>query len=246
MKFLRFLIRLAFVLPWVIFGLIMAGVVFHGLSATRRRQLHRSWSRVLMRVCGVRIVVQGEPCMSGPVFWVANHVSWVDIFVLNSVRATAFVAKSEIRSWPVIGWLVAWAGTLFIERGQRHALQAMAQAMQQRFQAGDAVGLFPAGTTILGLELLPFHAALFEPARMAGIDIQPVALRYMQDGRRSSFASFVGEETLVANMWRLLGATGVSVEVVYLPYLPIHNADGAVASRQELSRRSHEAISAQL
>ena len=175
--------------------------------------------------------------MTGPVLLVANHVSWIDIFVLNSARATSFVAKSEIRSWPVIGWLVAGAGTLFIERGQRHAVHAMGESMQARFRQGDAVGLFPEGTTSEGSELRPFHASLFEPARAAAVEIQPVALRFLQHGQRSGFAAFIGDESLVANLWRVMGTTGLSVEVVFLPPLATRNADGSLPTRLELSHQ---------
>src|SRR3546814_8318273 len=92
------------------------------------------WSRVLMRLCGVAVRIKGEPKRSGPVLWVANHVSWVDIFVLNSIRPTSFVAKSDIRRWPVLGWLVAGAGTVFIERGNRNAIRAVTEQMKGSFR----------------------------------------------------------------------------------------------------------------
>jgi len=199
-----------------------------------------------MRMCGVKIKVIGQASMTGPVMWVANHVSWIDIFVVNAVRATAFVAKSEIRSWPVAGWLAVGAGTLFIDRGQRHAVHEMGQSIDICFQRGDAVGLFPEGTTTEGLGLRPFHASLFEPARQAGVPIQPVALRFLHHGERSGFAAFVGEETLVANLWRVLGTTGLSVEVVFLPALPASGAGPEGPTRLELSRMAREAIAAKL
>ncbi|WMD18715.1 1-acyl-sn-glycerol-3-phosphate acyltransferase [Achromobacter seleniivolatilans] len=242
MKLLRFVLRLTLVLPLILFGLLCVGLVYPFIGPKTRAWLNRTWSRCLMAVCGLRVVFKGEPRMTGPVLLVANHVSWIDIFVLNSARATSFVAKSEIRSWPVIGWLVAGAGTLFIERGQRHAVHAMGEAMQARFKLGDAVGLFPEGTTTEGFELLPFHASLFEPARTTGVEIQPVALRFLQHGKRNGFAAFVGEESLVANLWRVMGATGLSVEVVFLPVLATKHADGSLPTRLELSHQAREAI----
>src|SRR5690606_42100183 len=80
------------------------------MTARARANLNRYWSRRLMSLCGIGLAVQGAPLLQGPVLWVANHVSWIDIFVLNSVRATSFIAKSEIRKWPLIGWLAAGAG----------------------------------------------------------------------------------------------------------------------------------------
>lgn len=246
MKLLRFVLRAMLVLPWLLFGLFCVSLVYRFLSAGQRAALNRFWSRRLMRMCGVRLSIKGEPRLTGAVLWAANHVSWIDIFVVNAVRATAFVAKSEIRGWPVIGWLAAGAGTLFIERSQRHAVHAMGQSIHECFARGDAVGLFPEGTTTEGFELRPFHASLFEPARAAGVDIQPVALRFLHHGQRSCFAAFVGEETLVANLWRVLGATGLAVEVVFLP--PVHtlHEDGTPYTRLELSRLAREAILAQL
>ena len=161
----------------------------------------------------------GQPRMEGAQLWVSNHVSWLDIFILAGVRSVFFVAKSEIRSWPVIGWLVAKVGTVFLQRGQRQSIRKVGEEMQQRFERGEVIGLFAEGTTSTGFDVLPFHGSLFDPAIRAGVDIQPVALRFMYRGRRSDFAAFVGEETLVANLWTLLRARGVSVEVEFLPIM---------------------------
>ncbi|MNK53707.1 1-acyl-sn-glycerol-3-phosphate acyltransferase [compost metagenome] len=242
MKLLRFVLRLSLVLPLIVFGLFCVGLVYPLLRPAARAWLNRGWSRCLMAACGLRVTFKGQPRLKGPVLLVANHVSWIDIFVLNSARATSFVAKSEIRAWPVIGWLVAGAGTLFIERGQRHAVHAMGESMQTRFKQGDAVGLFPEGTTTEGFALLPFHASLFEPARAAAVEIQPVALRFLQHGERSGYAAFVGEESLVANLWRVLGVTGLAVEVVFLPPLEARHPDGSLPTRLELSHQARDAI----
>lgn len=238
--------RLLILTLWVLIGLFCVGILFPFIRPGARANLNRAWSRRLMAFCGIRIRVSGQPLLSGPALWVANHVSWIDIFVLNSVRATAFIAKSEIRKWPLLGWLVAGAGTLFIERGQRHAVQAMAVAVQARFQAGEAVSLFPEGTTSEGDTVLPFHASLFEPARAAGVPVQPVVLRFLHQGRRSALAAFVGEETLVANLWRVLGATGLAVEVEFIDPISMRRADGEPLSRPELSRHARQAIVARL
>lgn len=246
LKLPRVILRLALVAPWIVFGLLCVGLAYPFMELPARAGLNRYWSRKLMAMCGIRVVASGEPVLSGPVLWVANHVSWVDIFVVNSVRATAFVAKSEIRNWPLIGWLAAGAGTLFIERGQRHAVHAVGESVQMRFRQGVAVGLFPEGTTSEGDTVRPFHASLFEPARTAGVPIQPVVLRFLQHGRRSPLAAFVGEETLAVNLWRVLGATGLAVEVEFLPPLQAQAPDGQPVSRLEISRQARAAIAARL
>lgn len=248
MNLLRFIARLCLVVPWISLGLLVIALVYPWLrSVPARAWINRHWSRCLMAMCGVSISREGQVRMDGPVLWVANHVSWIDIFVVNAVRATAFVAKSEIRSWPVAGWLAVGAGTLFIDRSQRHAVHDMGSAIQKCFDRGEAVGLFPEGTTTEGFDLRPFHASLFEPARQAAVDIQPVALRFFHRGERSSFAAFVGEETLVANLWRVLGTTGLSVEVVFLPILSTApTEDGETPTRLQLSHAAREVIAEQL
>src|SRR5690606_6858588 len=127
-------------------------------------RMNRAWSRTLVWLCGVRVSVVGEPRMQGSALWVANHVSWIDIFVLAGIRGVLFVAKSEIRRWPVVGWLVAKVGTVFLQRGQRHSIRQVGEAMQARFRDGDVIGLFAEGTTSTGWDVLPFHSSLFDPA----------------------------------------------------------------------------------
>jgi 1-acyl-sn-glycerol-3-phosphate acyltransferase len=245
-RLLRFLPRAAAVILLVLLGLLLVGLVYPFIGIRGRAALNKTWSRCLLWLCGVRVIVHGQALLQGPVLFVSNHVSWLDIFVINAVRPTAFVAKSEIRRWPIVGWLVAGAGTLFIQRGQRHAVHAVGVAMQRRFALGEAVGLFPEGTTTEGFSLLPFHGSLFEPARQAGVAIQPLALRFLRHGQRDAFASFVGEETLVGNLWRVLGASGLAVETVYLPPLP-PAADGAPPlTRSEVARVARTAIQSQL
>lgn len=235
-----FLFRFICVSAWILLGLSTELLVFPLLGRARRRRVVGAWSRGLMRLCGVRVRCLGNPVSHGAVLWVANHVSWVDIFVLNSVRTTSFVAKSDIRRWPVIGLLVAWAGTLFIDRRHRHAVRDAGRQMRACFERGDAVGLFPEGTTTDGSDVLPFYAGLFDAAVRTGVPTQPVALRFLRHGRRAPELAFVGEQTLVANLWLLLGARGVSVECDFLA--PIRAAEGL--ARADVARHAQAAIGA--
>lgn len=233
-----FLFRLTLVLSWIVLGLLTELLIFPLLSRTRRRAVVSGWSGCLLALCGVRVRVQGAPVLQGAVLWVANHVSWVDVFVLNHVRTTSFVAKSDIRRWPVIGLLVAWAGTLFIDRRHRQAVREAGRQITACFQQGDVVGLFPEGTTTDGLDILPFHVGLFEAAVQAAVPVQPVALRFLQRGRRAPELAFVGDQTLAGNLWFLLSARGVVVECEFLP--PIAPAAGL--DRSQLAHRAHAAV----
>ncbi len=240
MRLLLFGLRAPLLAAWVLCGLLIIALMFVWVGHAGRLALKRHWSRVLLMLCGIRTRTDGQPVSSGAVLWAVNHVSWLDIFVLNVVRPTAFVAKQEIRHWPLIGWLAAGADTIFIERGFRHAVHRVGQAMKQRFERSQAVGLFPEGTTSDGFDVLSFYGNLFEPGRTAGVTVQPVALRYYHRGQRSAYPAFVGEESLVENLWRVLGTTGVSVEMVFLP--PVALADDDKPPRAELAKLTREAI----
>lgn len=244
LKILRFTMRILLALLWVIAGLLIMALVFPLARRTYRLKVKRWWSGILLVLCGVQVCHSGTPIQAGPVLWVINHVSWLDIFALNQVRAAVFIAKSEIRRWPLLGLLVAGADTIFIERASRHAVQKVGRAMQDKFELGQVVGLFPEGTTSPGYDLLPFYANLLEPARRASVPIQPVALLFFHHGRRSDFAAFVGEENLLQNLWKVLGGTGVRIDIAFLP--PIW-PDAALWSlppptRAELGRRAHQVI----
>lgn len=230
---IRFFLRVAVVIVWILAGLLIELLAFPVLSRRARQRAIQTWSRALLWMCGVRVRRQGQPILTGAALWVINHVSWIDIFVLNAVRPTSFIAKADIRRWPVIGLLVAWAGTLFIDRGHRQAVRQAARAVRACFARGDVVGLFPEGTTSGGWDVLHFHSGLFEPAVQADVPVQPVALRFVQHGKRTDRFAFVGDQTLVANLWILLGAGGVAVECEFLPPVePGHGLDrGALAQR---------------
>jgi 1-acyl-sn-glycerol-3-phosphate acyltransferase len=241
----RFICRLSALTIWVVLGLCAIILLHPFIGQAGRGWTKTHWSRVLLVLCGILTTRSGSPLASGPVLFVSNHVSWLDIFLLNAARPTVFVAKSEIRRWPLLGWLVAGADTIFIERASRHAVHKVGHAMQERFAREQAVGLFPEGTTSPGYDLLPFYANLFEPARKGEVSIQPVALVFYHHGRRSDFAAFVGEETLVRNLWRVLGGTGVAVKVVFLA--PIWSPDGSEAPpRSKLGHLARQVIQQEL
>ena len=116
----------------------------------------------------------------------------------------------------------------------------MAKSVTEHLHREQAVGLFPEGTTSEGFDVLPFYANLFEPARKAKVLVQPVAVKYFHRGERSAYPAYVGDETLVMNMWRVFGTTGISVEMVFLP--AIATDQESPLSRAELSKSARSAI----
>jgi len=209
--------RLARALVHMLHGLGVVTLRFGSLDAAARRQRIQRWSAKLLRLLGMGLTVSGTP-RAGATLLVANHVSWLDIAVIHAAAPQArFVSKSDIKRWPLVGRLVAGAGTLFIEReSKRDALRVVHQ-MADALRAGDMVAVFPEGTTGAGRELLPFHANLLQAAIATGSPAQPVVLRFHQPGHPfSPAAEFVGDTTLVQSMWRMAAAKGLQVELQWL------------------------------
>jgi 1-acyl-sn-glycerol-3-phosphate acyltransferase len=150
----------------------------------------------------------------------ANHISWIDPFALNASVPSRFVAKAEIRAWPLLGMLVTLVGALYIERGRRHAVASMNHRVRDRLKDGETVAVFPEGTTTDGRSLLPFHSNLAAPALDVGADCWPVAIRYTESGAPSTAAAFIGEMSIVTSLWNILVARRLQIEVAFLEPVP--------------------------
>lgn len=174
----------------------------------------RWWSGGLLRVFGLRVRREGAP-LSGGTLFVANHVSWVDIVVLHSQHMMGFIAKSEIRRWPLVGWITTHAETLFLERGNGDSLGRVMAEMVRRLRAGRAVAAFPEGGTRDGHALGPFHARIFATAVEANAPVQPVALCYGSKCEAQTIIAFAPRESFPANFLRLLGEPSRPVRVCF-------------------------------
>ena len=236
-------------------GLATVFAAFPLLRDRGRERCIAVWSRWLMRACGVQVRERVEPgahalsALRGRHgrgegrLLLANHVSWLDIFAIDSLSPASFVAKAEIASWPLAGTLVGRAGTVFVERGRRHAVHGVMRQLSGRLEGGARAAVFPEGTTSDGRRLLPFHGNLIQAAVNAGSPIVPVGLRYVDpDGEPSHAVAFVGDTTFLASLWRITGHPKLIVEVHVLR--AIEPRDGL--ARQELARAARAAIGQRL
>ncbi len=248
--FLRRLVRLALLLLLAVSGILTELLVFPLISAPRRRAIIRHWSRDLMSACGLQVRAHAGDGVSGRALddtapgcmLVANHVSWLDIFAINSLATSAFVAKAELRRWPVAGWLAALAGTVFIERARRHAVHQVIEQLRRRIREGFPVAVFPEATTTDGGSLLPFYGNLLEAAIAEGAPIIPIALRYLDAaGEPAAAAAYVGDTTFVESLWMVLGERELVVDVQVLPPVPTSGRN-----RHDLARELRDLISLRL
>ncbi|KAF1686963.1 1-acyl-sn-glycerol-3-phosphate acyltransferase [Pseudoxanthomonas broegbernensis] len=197
----------------------------------------RAWSAGLMWIFGFRLRRVGTP-LPGPVLFVANHVSWIDIEALHSQRMMGFVAKREIAGWPLVGWLAARGQTIFHRRGSADSLNGVLEAMGERLRAGKSVGVFPEGRTRGGEDVGPFHARIFTAAVQAQVPVQPVALRYGAGGAAQTVVAFGPRENFAANFLRLLGEPVRPAEIHFLAPIP----PGDVEGRRRIAEQARERI----
>lgn len=220
---------------FVVTAVLLAGIVLLPVGRLIPAGAVRWWCRAVVRASGVRVRVSGAAAPTGGVLLVANHISWLDIPLMAAVRPARMLAKSEIRQWPVAGWLTARSGALFIERDRLRALPGTVTRIADALRGGAAVAVFPEGSTWCGRAQGRFRRAVFQAALDAGVPVQPVSLRYrLTDGGSSTAPAFIGDDSLLASVWRVVSARGLTAEVeVPAPILP-----GTHPDRRSLARTS--------
>ncbi len=239
----RAIARLTRTVLHLMHGVAIAMLRFPRLTAAERAAKVHWWSIKVLRLMGVQLVQAGAP-RPGAKLLVANHISWLDIMAIHAVCPDArFVSKADVRRWPVLGMLVAAAGTLFIERERKRDAVRVVHTMAQALADGETVAIFPEGTTSDGRQLLPFHANLLQAAISSEVPVQAVVLAYADRSATVSEAvTFIGETTLIESFWRIACGDGVQVTVRLLPARGVRHADRrrlAALLRDEIKAALH-------
>jgi len=206
-------------------GALICAVLFPFLAPAPQQARVGWWSAKMLRLLGIALEHEGTP-RGGATLVVANHISWLDILAINAVQPVRFVSKSDVRHWPLIGWLVACAGTLFIERERKRDALRVVHQVADALKRGQTVAVFPEGTTSEGHGLLPFHANLLQAAIATGVPVQPVALRF-SDRREavSRAAAYVGDTHLLRSLWWVVTAPDLRARLTWLPAVEASHAD---------------------
>lgn len=224
-------------------ALVTCAVLFPWLGVESRQWHIRRWSRRLLKICGITVEVQGlQPGQAPPrgAMVVCNHISWLDIYVINCWQPVRFVAKSEIRNWPLVGWLCGHTGTIFIERARKRDAHRVLHAITDVMLQGDLVCVFPEGTTTDGTSVLPFHANLMQAPISSGLPVQPVGLAYLDaaTGQPTAAPAYIGDLTLLQTLVAVLRAPPIVARLCFAPALtPVS------ASRRDLAEAAREVVS---
>ena len=222
----------------LIAGLMTCALLFPFTGTAQHERLIRRWSRQLLAICTVDVsfIDASQGKVAERALIVSNHISWLDIFVINTLHPCHFVAKSDIRSWPLIGWLCEKAGTIFLARGKQREVRRIYEGLVHQIEAGKRIAFFPEGTTSPQGTIQAFHANLFEAAIEAKVPVQPFVLRYVDaKGQFHPAADFIGDMTFAESMLVILKAPRMTAELIRLPALETegaHRREVAQAARQ--------------
>ena len=234
------LARTARVSVHIVGGLATTVFVFPWIDPPKKEALIRRWCQQFLRMLRVeaRVHWRHDEGFPGNVLIVANHISWLDIFVLNALQPARFIAKADLRRIPVVGRLIANVGTLFIERERRRDTHTVNRHTVDALARGDVVAVFPEATTSDGRGLLKFHSSLLQSIVDAEGHVQPIAIRYRTtDDEHCDAPAYIGELSLIESFWRVTG------EREFVAELHLMSPMSAQAShRRDLSRAAADAI----
>ncbi len=219
---------------------LLLRLAYPRIDAERRRRLMRWWSAKLLRILGIGTRVQGRvPAAAAQGAMIAaNHISWLDIFLISSACPTRFIAKGEIRDWPIAGWIADKAGTLFIRRGEWRDTARINERVRAALGERDCVGLFPEGITTQGDTLLKFHSALFASAVANRAHVHPAAIRYeTPEGELCRAVSFAGDRSFMESLALIIRQKDVVATVTFAEAV-----DTGAGTRRDASLAARERI----
>jgi 1-acyl-sn-glycerol-3-phosphate acyltransferase len=198
-------------------------------------------------ILGFRVETRGRRAVDGPILFVANHCSYIDMETLGSVIPGSFIAKAEVKDWPLFGALARLQRSVFVDRRVRSSAEQR-DSLTARLQSRDNLILFPEGTSNDGLHVLPFKSALFAAAeiRVDGrpVTVQPVSVAYTRVngipmGRDlRPFFAWYGDMDLAGHLWRMAGFGTVDVVVQFYPPVTIDS----FGSRKKLAEHCRQVI----
>ncbi len=239
------LFRMTAVIVHVLWGAVQ---VFYYIDAKKgiaekEKKLIKHWFKFFLQKLRIEKRVHGEFSSINHLM-VSNHVSWMDIIVLNSIYETHFIAKSEIRKWPIVGWLSANTGTLFVKRSSMTDARRLNETIAQLLSTGQCITLFPEGGTSNGKQIAKFYPGLFQSALNAQlivpdaeIVIQPVVISYQHNNQYSQDIPYIDDISLWSNFWMILGLEKITVDVYFTPKIPVANR-----TRKQLSQQAQQQI----
>ncbi len=246
MNIIRAILRIFRILIHILRGIFIVSFRYRSLSLPERAVISRFWVQHLLSIFHLKIEVLGNqpPPKLYPenTLLIANHISWLDIFVMCSFSVPRFVGKKEVKSWPVIGWLSEQVGTIFIDRSNKGDSDRVNRLLAQALLDGSCMAVFPESTTTDGQSLLPFKVSLFESVLRAHGVVYPMAMRYLlPSGETAERLDYAGDKTFLQSVWGALTTPKATVQIIF--GCPIHVDPNRHHDRVDLAIEAHVEVS---
>jgi 1-acyl-sn-glycerol-3-phosphate acyltransferase len=230
MKTFKIVLHILLVIPLCLLIVIV--------SKKQQECIIRFWCKRLLAIFEIKVVVRGfdDFLFNQKKYLIAsNHISWLDIIVIQSMKPSIFVAKSDVASWPLFGWVAQMTGTIFIKRDKVSDIKKALKKIKRRL-IKHSVCIFPEGTSTNGRYLLPFKSNLFQSSIDTNKAILPICLRYQENNTYSDKVAFIDDMSLIDSIMKIKKENNIQVILdVLQPIRPRGN-------RKELASYTHEII----
>lgn len=224
----------------VLFGLFLV-ITFPVITKKMRTQFIKSWCLFLLRIFKVKVEVSGINLrLLRNNFFVANHISWLDIIVINSIMPVVFVAKSSVKSWPIFGLMARFTNTIFLDRSSKTSMLRAYQQIKETLNT-SSIFIFPEGTSTIGKHVEPFHSNFFQIPVDLKKSTYPVSIEYFKDNHFTNIPAYVGNDTLVESILRIVRNPSFEVRVTYF-----NGINSSNKSRKEIALKANEIINKQI
>ena len=212
------LIKIILILNHLIVGTCWSLYILY-IDNKSKKVLIEWWSLRLLKIFNVKLVVNNnlKKILSNKNYLiVSNHISWLDIFVINSICPVIFVSKHSVSNWPFIRWLAKATDTIFIDRNKISKIKETTRKIEYYLESKGSIFIFPEGTSTDGSSVLPFKSNLFQTAINSKSNILPIGIQYQHNNKFTSAPSYIGDMSLIASILNLIKLDSIDARITIL------------------------------
>ncbi|MDC0542341.1 1-acyl-sn-glycerol-3-phosphate acyltransferase [Methylophilaceae bacterium] len=232
------MVKFSLIIIHLFYGFFQALYILY-INDKPKKKYIKNWSRRLLNILKIHLEINQDlkKLLSRKHFLiVSNHISWIDIFLINSIFPISFLSKGDVARWPLIGKLTKSADTIYIKRGNKKSLTIASNQIEKKLNEMDSVIFFPEGFATDGSKLLPFKSNFFQTAINCNVSILPLAIQYTSDGKFTSAPSYAGDISLVQSMLSSIRIKNLTAHISVLPVISNKK------NRKIIANKTHQRI----
>jgi len=232
------MIKIPLILCHILYGFLYSLYILY-ISEKPKKKFIKSWSKKLLKILKINLIVNPniEKILSENNYLiVSNHISWLDIFLINSIYPVTFLSKASVSKWPLIGPLTKSANTIYIDRKKMSAIKITKNKIEFYLNHIGSVYFFPEGTATDGSYILPFKSNFFQTAINSKVNILPITIKYSYQKKFTSAPSYFGDMSLLQSTFNLIKLDNIEANLNISPQIK------STSDRKELARKAYDAI----